>query len=187
MANPAMLTDLDSAIFDHAPVGLLYSEDRMIRRFNHRFAALFGYDDTALQGQSLAMLYPSLDEFDHTGQHWTKELSAHGAYVDERIMKRRDGGLFWCRVRGQALDPATPLARAVWSFADLSAERPVLALSRRERQVGMLLVEGLTAKEIARRLEISPRTVHVHKNRLMTRFGVRNSLELVRCLTSMPS
>ena len=50
----------------------------------------------------------------------------------------------------------------------------------------MLLVEGLTAKEIARRLEISPRTVHVHKDRLMTRFGARNSLELVRCLTTMP-
>ncbi|MFD2858036.1 helix-turn-helix domain-containing protein [Seohaeicola zhoushanensis] len=50
----------------------------------------------------------------------------------------------------------------------------------------MLLVEVLTAKEIARRLDISPRTVHVHKNRLMTRFGVRNSLERVRCLASVP-
>ncbi len=48
----------------------------------------------------------------------------------------------------------------------------------------MLLVEGLTAKEIARRREISPRTVHVHKTRLMTRFGLRNALELVRCLAS---
>lgn len=181
-----MLTDLDTAILDAAPVGLLYSEDRMIRRFNLRFAAIFGYAQDELDGRSLAMLYPSVDEFDHTGQHWVKELSAHGAYADERIMRRKDGALFWCRVRGQAMDPSAPLARAVWSFADLSAERPVLPLSRRERQVGMLLVEGLTAKEIARRLEISPRTVHVHKTRLMTRFRVRNSLELVRCLTSMP-
>ena len=50
----------------------------------------------------------------------------------------------------------------------------------------MLLVEGLTAKEIARRLNISPRTVHVHKSRLMARFGSRNSLELVRSLSMMP-
>lgn len=181
-----MLTDLDTAILDNAPVGLLYSEDRIIRRFNTRFAAIFGYDIADMDGRSLEMLYPSRDEFDHTGDHWTRELGAHGAYADERIMRRKDGVLFWCRVRGQALDASAPLARAVWSFADLSAERPVLPLSRRERQVGMLLVEGLTAKEIARRLEISPRTVHVHKNRLMARFGVRNSLELVRCLTSLP-
>ncbi|MGI3164352.1 helix-turn-helix transcriptional regulator [Pseudooceanicola sp. 200-1SW] len=176
----------DSAIFDHAPVGLAYTEERQILRLNSRFAAIFGYDVAELEGASLALLYPSPDDFTQTGAHWTRELGQHGDYADERIMRRKDGSLFWCRVRGQALDPAAPLARAVWSFADLSRERPVAALSRRERQVGVLLVEGLTAKEIARRLEISPRTVHVHKNRLMTRFGVRNSLELVRCLTSTP-
>ena len=181
-----MHSDLETAIFDTAPVGLLYSEERVIRRCNKWFAEIFGYEADALEGTSLAMLYPSPDDFTHTGEHWTRELSVRGAYADERIMRRRDGTLFWCRVRGQALDPSAPLARAVWSFTDLSAERPVVPMSRRERQVGMLLVEGLTAKEIARRLEISPRTVHVHKNRLMTRFGVRNSLELVRRLTSMP-
>ncbi|GHF68476.1 helix-turn-helix transcriptional regulator [Seohaeicola zhoushanensis] len=181
-----MPSDIDSAIFENAPVGLIYTEDRIIRRCNARFAVTFGYAANELEGASLAMLYPSSDEFANTGEHWTRELLEHGAYADERIMRRRDGALFWCRVRGQALDPARPLARAVWSFSDLSAERPVAVLSRRERQVGMLLVEGLTAKEIARRLEISPRTVHVHKNRLMARFGVRNSLELVRCLTAVP-
>lgn len=187
MMNNRMPSDLDTAIFENAPVGLIYTEDRVIRRVNARFAAIFGMSVAALTGQSLAMLYPSLDEFAHTGETWVKALSAKGDHTDERIMRRGDGTLFWCRVRGQALDPAAPLARAVWSFADLSAERPVVPLTRRERQVGMLLVEGLTAKEIARRLEISPRTVHVHKTRLMSRFGVRNSLELVRCLTSIPA
>ncbi|MGO4852288.1 LuxR C-terminal-related transcriptional regulator [Phaeovulum sp. W22_SRMD_FR3] len=177
---------LDTEIFDCAPIGLLYTEDRTILRFNSRFAAIFDYVPSELTGESLAILYPSRDEFDHTGLHWTRELGLHGQYADERIMRRKGGSLFWCRVRGQSIDRAHPLTRAVWTFADISAERPVAALSRRERQVGMLLVEGLTAKEIARRLDISPRTVHVHKNRLMTRFGVRNSLELVRCLTSTP-
>ncbi|WP_158970446.1 PAS and helix-turn-helix domain-containing protein [Chachezhania sediminis] len=179
-------TDIDRAIFDHAPVGLLYTEDRRILRCNARFATIFRYVVAELEGQSMRTLYPSPDEYDHTGAHWSKELGAHGVYADERIMRRKGDELFWCRVRGQSLDPARPLARAVWTFTDLSAERPLAALTRRERQVGMLLVEGLTAKEIAQRLEISPRTVHVHKNRLMARFGVRNSLELVRCLTSMP-
>ena len=181
----AVLSEIDQ-IFHHAPVGLMYSENRRILRCNARFAASFGYATEELTGQSIAVLYPSPDDFDHTGDVWTREMGAHGHHADERIMRRKSGELFWCRVRGQALDPDAPLARAVWTFADLSGERAVAALSRRERQVGMLVVEGLTAKEIARRLQISPRTVHLHKNRLMARFGVRNSLELVRCLTSMP-
>tara|TARA_R110002049_G_scaffold77947_3_gene199030 strand:+ start:471 stop:998 length:528 start_codon:yes stop_codon:yes gene_type:complete len=167
-------------------VTLSLCRDRFIRRCNHRFASIFGYSDEALSGVSLAVLYPSQEEYDRTGAHWDKALRTKGLYADERIMKRRDGSLFWCRVRGQALDLASPLARSIWSFADISAERPVQALSKRERQVGLLMVEGLTAKEIARRLDISPRTVHVQKSRLKTRFGVRNSLELVRHLTSMP-
>lgn len=178
--------EIDSEIFDHAPIGLLYTKNRIMLRFNPRFAAIFGYSRADLNGQSIALLYPGSDDFEHTGEHWIRELGRHGVFADERIMLRRDGELFWCRVRGQSFNTAEPLARAVWSFSDLSTERPVAALSRRERQVGVLLVEGLTAKEIAQRLEISPRTVHVHKSRLMTRFGVRNSLELVRCLASIP-
>jgi PAS domain S-box-containing protein len=110
----------DTEIFEHAPVGLIYSENRVIRRCNLRFAAMFGYGAGSLEGQSLEMLYPSRDEFDTTGQHWVRELRAHGAYADERVMRRQDGTLFWCRVRGQALDADDPLARAVWSFSDLS-------------------------------------------------------------------
>jgi DNA-binding CsgD family transcriptional regulator len=39
---------------------------------------------------------------------------------------------------------------------------------------------GLHAKEIARELGISARTVEVHKTRLMAKLGVRNVAELVR-------
>ena len=51
----------DTEIFEHAPVGLIYSENRVIRRCNLRFAAMFGYGAGSLEGQSLEMLYPSRD------------------------------------------------------------------------------------------------------------------------------
>ena len=181
-----MRPDIDHDIFEEAPIGLLYSENRRMVRFNKTFCEMFGYDAAELDGRSLEMLYASAEEFHRTGTRWTKVLGEHGHHKDERIMKRCGAGLFWCRVRGRALDIGQPLARAIWAFADLSAERVVPPLTARERQVGVLLVEGLTAKEIARRLDISHRTVHVHKGRLMKRFGVHNSLELVRILTNMP-
>lgn len=53
-------------------------------------------------------------------------------------------------------------------------------LTPREREVLSLAGEGLHAKEIARALGISPRTVEVHKASLMGKLGARNVAELVR-------
>lgn len=53
-------------------------------------------------------------------------------------------------------------------------------LTARERQVLDRAVQGLHAKEIAAALGISPRTVEVHKTRIMEKLGVRNVAELVR-------
>ncbi len=53
-------------------------------------------------------------------------------------------------------------------------------LTTRERQVLDLAARGLHAKEIAAALGISPRTVEVHKTRIMEKLGVRNVAELVR-------
>jgi RNA polymerase sigma factor (sigma-70 family) len=53
-------------------------------------------------------------------------------------------------------------------------------LTERERDVIALLVEGLHNVEVARRLGISPRTVEVHKARIMAKLGARNLAELIR-------
>jgi FixJ family two-component response regulator len=53
-------------------------------------------------------------------------------------------------------------------------------LTARERQVLEHAAKGLHAKEIAAALGISPRTVEVHKTRVMAKLGVRNVAELVR-------
>jgi RNA polymerase sigma factor (sigma-70 family) len=53
-------------------------------------------------------------------------------------------------------------------------------LTARERDVLEQAAQGLHAKEIASALGISPRTVEVHKTRIMAKLGVRNVAELVR-------
>jgi FixJ family two-component response regulator len=53
-------------------------------------------------------------------------------------------------------------------------------LSAREREVMGLMVKGLHNRRIAEELGISPRTVEVHKARVMEKLGVRNVVELVR-------
>jgi RNA polymerase sigma factor (sigma-70 family) len=53
-------------------------------------------------------------------------------------------------------------------------------LTSREREVLDHAVRGLHAKEIAAALGISPRTVEVHRTRIMEKLEVRNIAELVR-------
>jgi FixJ family two-component response regulator len=53
-------------------------------------------------------------------------------------------------------------------------------LSPREREVMALMVTGLHNRRIADELGISPRTVEVHKARVMHKLGVRNLVDLVR-------
>lgn len=53
-------------------------------------------------------------------------------------------------------------------------------LSRRERQVLILVAEGLSTREIAGQLGLSPRTVETHRARLMSKLQVRRTSQLIR-------
>jgi len=59
-------------------------------------------------------------------------------------------------------------------------EDPYRALTAREREVFHLIVEGLTTKEIARRLEISAKTAENHRTRVLEKLEARNTAELIR-------
>ena len=59
-------------------------------------------------------------------------------------------------------------------------EDPYGRLTAREREVFHLMVEGLTTKEIARKLDISTKTAENHRSRVLAKLDVRNTAELVR-------
>ncbi len=168
--------------YTFAPVGLVVTENRVIRDCNLAFAQMFGYQREELRDQMFSMLYPSDEEFVNIRDRGVKQLRETNTYWDERIMARKDGKLFWCRVRGHSFTPETPLQRAVWSFADLSATRPYVPLTRREREILSHLSGGLTSKEIANQLELSYRTVEVYRAKLLKKFGVSNSNGLFQSL-----
>jgi len=172
--------------FEFAPVGLAILEHRIVRRCNRRFAQIFDQKPDFFTNLPISELYPSQADFDKIGAHLQTIQSGDGTYSDERIMRRCDGTLFWCRVRGQSITPDEPFEVGVWSFADLSEDRPVVALSPRERDVAILTCRGMSAKEIGLELRPSYRTVETHRARLLEKFGARKLPELVAKLSGMP-
>ena len=179
--------DFAELAYVYAPVGLVVTENRVIRDCNLAFAQMFGYGRDDLRDQLFSILYPSDEEFVNIRDRGVKQLRETNTYWDERIMARKDGTLFWCRVRGHSFTPETPLQRAVWSFADLSSIRPYLPLTRREREILSHMSDGLTSKEIALRLDISYRTVEVYRAKLLKKFGVSNTGGLFHSLGGIDS
>ena len=58
-------------------------------------------------------------------------------------------------------------------------EKASIELTQRQREVLQLVAEGLTMKEIASTLDVSPRTVESHKYDLMQKLGVKTTAELI--------
>ncbi len=174
--------DFAELAFTYAPIGIVVTENRVIRECNFAFATMFGYEREDLKDQIFSILYPTNEEFSNVRDRGISRLRESNTYWDERIMARKDGSLFWCRVRGHSFTPEQPLNRAVWSFADLSEIRPYRELTRREREILSYLADGLTSKEIALKLDISYRTVEVYRAKLLKKFGVANSSALFQAL-----
>jgi two-component system, LuxR family, response regulator FixJ len=52
-------------------------------------------------------------------------------------------------------------------------------LSPREREVFALVAKGLSSKEIGRLLQVSPRTVEMHRAKILAKCGARNTVDLL--------
>ena len=83
---------------------------------------------------------------------------------------------------GNYLDPAV-VQDMVGDLFDNKAVAPDVSkvvLSDREREVIRLIAQGFTNKEIAIRLDISPKTVETYKSRSMAKLDLRGRTDLVR-------
>jgi DNA-binding NarL/FixJ family response regulator len=70
----------------------------------------------------------------------------------------------------------SPKALALLAGGDIEGPRD--PLSPREREVAARIAKGLTTKEIAEALSISPKTVETHRQRIMEKLGFHKAAEI---------
>ncbi len=58
-------------------------------------------------------------------------------------------------------------------------ELPIIHLTNREKQVLQMVVKGLTSKQMAEVLCLSPRTIEHYRSSLLKKFKMKNSVDLV--------
>ena len=107
-----------------------------------------------LIGKSFGILYVEHHDYVSKWKNFTKSVSDDDIYLDERIMRRRDGSRFWCRVSGLRIssDPSSTDSL----FCVESLRRPVdwegRSLSGRQREICSLLVRGFSSQKIGEEL-----------------------------------
>jgi DNA-binding CsgD family transcriptional regulator len=189
MARPAASGEIDyRRAFQDAPVGQAIAGNRVICACNRAFADIFRGQVADFVGTSFERLYPTQTHFERTGSRVATILARERVFSDDRVMRRLDGELFWVHVRGFTYTPSHPLRSTLWVFTELSKRNTSStirgSLTPRERDIAALLIEGRKGKEIARTLGISPRTVDIYRTRLLRKYSVSNSPDLVtRLLT----
>jgi DNA-binding NarL/FixJ family response regulator len=86
---------------------------------------------------------------------------------------------------GEELYAPTVLRRIVASYVEtrqlepLERRKELAALSQREREVSVLIAQGMSNAEIAAQLVLSPATVKTHVNRILAKLGVRDRVQVV--------
>jgi DNA-binding NarL/FixJ family response regulator len=106
----------------------------------------------------------------------TKDLSPDA--LQRAVRGIRSGDL--AMSRSMAAEVIQHLASATNRPSGADASDGLPGISPREEEVLTLLADGMTDREIAERLGISPRTVETHVGSLLNKLGVRNRAQAAR-------
>ena len=111
-------------ILENAPVGILITRDGRLLDCNPRLAAMLGCTPA-----DVVQLDPAEVFVTHEAFHAFME-DAFGALLQGRVFekaeqqfRRRDGRLFWCRVRAHGVEPGRREAGTIWIVEDVTETR----------------------------------------------------------------
>lgn len=122
-----------NAILENALVGIALLKDRQFAWINGKMKEMFGYSMSEISGLPTELFYPSRESYEQVGREAYPMLEAGRTYYSERLMKRKDGSLFWCSISGKAVDQSVMSKGAIWVLEDIN-ERKLMEASLRQSE-----------------------------------------------------
>ena len=112
------------AMLDNATIGILFTRERVMTRYNACFAAMFGYGEADVVGQSTRLLYVDDEDYVVKGRHAYDTLAQGRPFRCETAMVRKDGSRMWVGIIGYpAHRGAEDEGTMIWMFADRSSQK----------------------------------------------------------------
>jgi DNA-binding NarL/FixJ family response regulator len=140
----------------------------LIKEFKDRYAdmkllVLSMHDELLFAERALragAVGYVSKDKASRTIVQAVRAIQAGKLYLSQRMMQRM-------------------MQRAIGARAD-SARSPIERLTDRELEIFEMIGQGLTTRQIANRLELSPKTIETHREHIKEKLELTNTAELAK-------
>ncbi|MBQ5964881.1 EAL domain-containing protein [Massilia sp. ZL223] len=115
------------AILENAPVGIVFTLPGQIKSFNPRICEMLGYSQEELLALKPVQLFASTDAYQElTAEAYTVLAAGQLFERSEQPFRRRDGSLFWARLRGRAVDPRIREAGTIWIVEDVTGSRQAM-------------------------------------------------------------
>lgn len=109
------------ALMANAPVGIAFTRDRKLQRYNQHFGDLFGFTADSAIGADSVVLYRSAEEFEALNRQAAPFLLQGKPFHTELYMRRQDGTEAWINLIGYAADAGDPAQGIFWLLEDRTA------------------------------------------------------------------
>ncbi len=117
-----------AAILENASIGIALTREQRFVQANRLVEEMFGWPPGGLVGQPGEVVWPTPQDHDAIGRELGPRLAAGEQVEVERLMRRRDGSHFLCRMLARAVDPTHPSrGGTIWILEDVTERRRVEA------------------------------------------------------------
>jgi len=110
-----------AAIMRNAPVGIVFTRDRRIFRYNPKLAQMFGFEGEQAVGLLARVLYRTEEEYLALAQVAAPLLSRGEPFQTELFLRRQDGTDVWVNLIGCVQNLDNPGEATIWIAEDRSA------------------------------------------------------------------
>lgn len=132
-------------ILNTAPPGIAHIRSETVVWANAGHDLLLGYDPGESVGILVADHVVDSSEYRRLGREAELEFARGGVYTTEVQMRKKNGTIFWCRLRGQTIDLAHLDEGAIWILEDSSERKRLEATLRENEAFALATLNALTA------------------------------------------
>ena len=115
------------AMLENAAVGIFFTKPGVLINCNRRMAEMLGYTQAELAVRDAADIFPN--QLDHDTLVAEADVQLRAGLPFEKAeyhARRRDGSMFWARIRARPIDPHARAAGTIWIVEDISDARRAL-------------------------------------------------------------
>ena len=130
-----------NAILENTLAGIAFLKDWRFIWINSKMEEIFGYQRNEVSGLTTEVFYPSKESYEELVKEAYPLRAGGQTYSAERLMKRKDGSVFWCSLSGKAIDPSALGKGSIWVSQDITARKEAEEKIRRSEQFVRMILD----------------------------------------------